>query len=103
MAAKRVYQVWKGSNVKFTSFPLLRCNFSFLCHLGMLWVRGSLICFVLKALNFSGSFGCWNVKLELDFFFFSLEACFHLKVGCVLKVEMVLGWVMCYFWGTVQL
>ena len=32
------------------------------------YARGSVICFVLKALNFWGSFGCWNVEVEWENF-----------------------------------
>jgi len=56
---------------------------------GYALVRVSLICFVLKALNFSGSFGCRNVELELDFFYFIfyLEHVFILKIKSWACVE----------------
>ena len=46
------------------------------------YARGSVICFVLKALNFWGSFGCWNVEVEWENF---------KLLGCFLSFSNLLG------------
>lgn len=58
------------------------------------YARGSVICFVLKALNFWGSFGCLNVEVEwenfmLGVFFFFFFFKYKLGVCCNLKLELV--------------